>query len=121
MPDWIRWSALSTTRGSANRVEDRLGAFAFVDDLIDARAESSHVSERQHGAGDLAIAFCVGGYPNNEPPVPVAKIGPGFHSAGDDLAALLFQAGQASENRDIAGRPTNVRWREAEAHPPPPY
>src|SRR5207248_3389634 len=32
----------------------------------------------------------------------------------DDLAALLFQAGEARERRDIAGRPTNVRWREAE-------
>src|SRR5262249_50439696 len=39
--------------------------------------------------------------------------GPGFHSAGDDLAALLFQAGHAGEHRDIAGRPTNVRWQEA--------
>ena len=27
---------------------------------------------------------------------------------------MLFQAGQASEHRDIAGRPTNVRWGEAE-------
>src|SRR5690242_14874468 len=33
-----------------NSVEDRLSAFAFVDDLIDACAESSHVSERQYGA-----------------------------------------------------------------------
>src|SRR5216683_660715 len=32
-----------------NRVEDRLSAFAFVDGLIDARAERSHISERQHG------------------------------------------------------------------------
>ena len=96
-----------------NRVEDRLSAFALVDDLIDARAESSHVSERQHGAGDLAIPSCVGGYPHNEPLIPVAKIGPGFHSACDDLTALLFQTGQASENRDIAGRPANVGWREA--------
>src|SRR5215470_9565328 len=75
--------------GIGDRVEDRLGAFAFVDGLIDARAKSSHISECQYRAGDLAIAFCVGGYPNTEPPVPVAKIGPGFHSAGDDLAALL--------------------------------
>ena len=96
-----------------NRVEDRLGAFAFVDDLIDACAESSHISERQHGAGDLTIACCVGGYPHNEPLLPIAKIGPRFYSACDDLAALLFQTGQAGEHRDIAGRPTNVRWREA--------
>src|SRR6516225_9411248 len=73
-----------------DRVEDRLGAFALVDGLIDACTESSHISERQHRAGDLAITFCVGGYPNNEPLVPVAKIGPGFHSVGDDPAALLF-------------------------------
>src|SRR2546430_6976762 len=58
-----------------NRVEDRLGAFAFVDDLIDACAESSHISERQHGAGDLTIACCVGGYPHNEPLLPIAKVG----------------------------------------------
>ena len=96
-----------------NRVEDRLGAFAFVDDLIDACAERSHISERQHGAADLAIAGCVGGYPHNEPLLTIAKIGPRFYSACDDLAALLFQAGQAGEHRDIAGRPTNVRWREA--------
>src|SRR6266851_4956241 len=54
----------------SNRVEYRLGAFAFVD--------------------DLPIAFCVGGYPHNEPLIPVAKIGPGFYSACDDLDALLF-------------------------------
>src|SRR5207244_150091 len=87
----------------------------FVDDLIDACAESSHISERQHGAGDLAIAFFKRGYPHNEPPVPVAKIGPGFHSACDDLAALLFQTGQASENRGIAGRPANVGRRAGSA------
>src|SRR5712691_7559111 len=96
-----------------NRVEDRLGAFAFVDDLIDACAERSHISERQHGAGDLAIACCVGGYPHNEPLLSIAKIGARFYSACDDLAALLFQTGQAGEHRDIAGRPINVRWREA--------
>src|SRR6266566_7950589 len=56
-------------------IENRLSAFAFVDHLIDACAESSHVSERQHSADDLAIAFFKGGYPRNEPPVPVAKIG----------------------------------------------
>src|SRR5207249_9688115 len=77
-----------------DRIEDRLGAFAFVDSLIDACAESSHISERQHGAGDLAIACCVGGYPHNEPLLPIAKIGPRFYSAGDDLAALLFQTWQ---------------------------
>src|SRR6266571_5145200 len=96
-----------------NRVEDRLGAFAFVDDLIDACAESSHIRERQHGASDLAIACCIGGYPHNEPLLPIAKIGPRFYSACDDLAALLFQTGQAGEHRDITGRPTHVRWREA--------
>src|SRR5215510_8286396 len=96
-----------------DRVEDRLGEFAFVDGLIDACAESSHISERQHGAGDLAIASCEGGYSNNEPVVSFAKIGPGFHSARDDLAALLFQAREAGEHRDIAARPANVRWRKA--------
>ena len=30
-----------------NRVEDALGAFALVDDLIDACAQSSHIRERQ--------------------------------------------------------------------------
>ena len=85
-----------------NRVEDRLGAFALVDDLIDACAERCHIRERQHGAADLALTFCVGGYADNEPPVPVAKIGPGLYSGGDDLAALLFQTGQAGEARDIA-------------------
>src|SRR5262249_6216738 len=64
-----------------DRVEDRLGAFAFVDGLIDACAESSHISERQHGAGDLTIASYIRGYPNNEPLVSIAKIGPGFCSA----------------------------------------
>ena len=98
----------------SDRVEDRLRAFAFVNCLIHACAESSHVGEGQHGAGDLAITSCVRGYPNNEPLVPVAKIGPGFDSAGDDLAASLFQPGQASERRDIAHRPTKVRCREAE-------
>src|SRR6267142_2711208 len=86
-----------------NRVEDRLGAFAFVDRLIDACAERSHIRERQHGASDVAIAFTVGRYPQNEPLVPVATIGPGFYSAGDDLVALLFQTRQASERRDIGG------------------
>src|SRR5262249_9937571 len=57
-----------------NRVEDRLGAFALVDDLIDGRAERSHVSERQHGGGDLAIACSERGYPYNKPPIPVAKL-----------------------------------------------
>ena len=99
--------------GIGNRVEDRLSAFALVDDLIDARAERSHVGERQHGSGDLAIAFAERGYPYNKPPIPVAKLCPGFHSACDDLAALLFQTGHASENRDIARRPTNVGRREA--------
>jgi hypothetical protein len=75
--------------------------------------KGSHVSERQYGAGDLTIAFFNGRYPQYEPPVLVAKIGPRFHSACDDLAALLFQTGQATENRNIAGRPANVRWREA--------
>src|SRR5712691_6497450 len=60
-----------------NSVEDRLSAFAFVNDLIDACAESSHVSERQHGASDPAIPLGVGGYPRDEPLIPVAKIGRG--------------------------------------------
>jgi hypothetical protein len=50
---------------------------------------------------------------HNEAPVPVAKVGSGFHAACDDLAALHFQTGQASENRNIAGSPANVRRREA--------
>ena len=29
------------------------------------------------------------------------------------MAGLLFQSWQAREHRDIAGRPPNVRWREA--------
>jgi len=45
--------------------------------------------------------------------VLVAKIGPGFYSACDDLAALLFETGQASERRDVGGHPTDVGWREA--------
>jgi len=93
-----------------DRVEDRLGAFALVDDLIDACAERSHIRERQHGAGDLAITLCVGRYADGEGPVPIAKIRPGLTPLADDLAALLLQAGQAGENRDSAGRPTNVRW-----------
>src|SRR6516164_6538347 len=92
-----------------NRIEDRLGAFTLIEDLIEALAESSHISGRQHGAGDLPLSLGVGGYPHNEPLIPVAKIGPGLHSACDDPAALLFQTGHASENRDIAGRPANVR------------
>jgi hypothetical protein len=59
------------------------------------------------------MASFEGGYPYNEAPVPVAKIGLGFHAVCDGLAALHFQTGQASENRDIAGRPANVRRREA--------
>ena len=43
-----------------NRVQDALGAFALVDDLIDACAQRSHIRERQHGAGDLAITVRVG-------------------------------------------------------------
>ena len=42
-----------------NRVEDRLGAFALVDDLIDACAEGSHIRESQQGTGDLAVTICV--------------------------------------------------------------
>src|SRR2546426_11747805 len=90
-----------------NRVEDRLGAFAFVDDLIDACPESSHISERQHGAGDSAIACCVGGYPHNEPLLPIAKIGPRFYSACDDLAALLFQAAKTREARGLSALPAD--------------
>ena len=85
----------------------------LIDDLIDACAKSSHISERQYRATDLAIASFEGGYPHNEAPVPVAKVGSGFHAACDDLAALHFQTGQASENRNIAGSPANVRRREA--------
>ena len=95
-----------------DRVEDRLGEFAFVDGLIGACAERSHIRERQHGAADRAITYRAGGYPNDEPSVPVAKIGPPFHTVGDDLAALLFQAGQAGEHRDIAAGPAHVRSRE---------
>ncbi len=100
--------------GIGERVEDRLGAFAFVDGLIDASAESSHICESQQRTGGLAITPWIGGYPNDEPPLPLAKIDSIIHSTGDDLATLLFQAGQSSEHRDIAGRPTNVGWREAE-------
>src|SRR5262249_5209100 len=84
-----------------------------VDDLIDTRAERSHVSERQDRRGDLAIAFPERGYPYSEPPISVTKLCAGFHSACDDLAALLFQTGHAGENRDVARRPTNVGTGEA--------
>src|SRR5579871_496120 len=96
-----------------DRVEDRLGGFAFVDSLIDAWAESGHICECQQDASDLAIDYRIGRYPNNEPLVSVAKIGSNLQSTGDDLVALLFQAGQAGEHRDIAGCPSNVRLREA--------
>src|SRR6266699_3698231 len=49
--------------------------------------------------------------------VTLVKLSPGFYSACDDLAALLFQTERAGEHRDIAGRPTNVRWREAKHAP----
>jgi hypothetical protein len=76
--------------GIDDRIEDRLGAFAFVDCLIGACAESSHISEREHGPDDLAIALRVRGYPNNKPLVPVTKIDPGFYFTVDDVAAVLF-------------------------------
>jgi hypothetical protein len=38
-----------------DRVEDRLGVFAFINGLSDACAESGHVGEREHRA-DLAFA-----------------------------------------------------------------
>src|SRR5215813_9655101 len=91
-----------------NRIEDRLGAFALVDHLFDTGSESGHICERQHDAADLAIVFRVWGYPDNELLVLLPKIGPGFHSASDDLAALLFQTEHATKHGDIAGRPTDV-------------
>ena len=97
----------------SERVKDRLGAFALVDDLIDARAERGHICERQHDAADPALTFCVRGYPDNEPPVPVAKIDPCLYSTCEDLAVSLLQTGQARQHRDIARRPTSVRRREA--------
>src|SRR5262249_42866985 len=93
-------------------VEDRLRAFTFIDGLSAAGAERCHIGERQHSAAD-AIAFRARGYPDNEPFFSEAKISPGFHSIGNDLAALLFEPGQASKRRDIARRPANVRFREA--------
>src|SRR5262245_10570394 len=59
-----------------NGVEDRLGAFTLVDDLIDACAESGHIRERKHGAANLALTIFVARYAGNEKPVPVEKIGP---------------------------------------------
>src|SRR5262249_58994022 len=59
-------SAQHDTRIS-NRVEDRLDAFAFVDGLIDARAESSHIRERHHDAGYVAIPFTLLPYPTYHP------------------------------------------------------
>src|SRR4029450_1447037 len=88
------------------------GAFALIDDLIDACAESGHIRERQHCAADLALTICVGRYAENEPPVTVAKIRSRLYSACHDLAALLFQTRQSGEARDIAWRSTNVRWGE---------
>src|SRR5262249_36251725 len=88
-------------------------AFALVDDLIDACAEGGHVRERQHGAADLVLTICVRRYSDNEPPVPVAKIGSRLYSGCHDLAALLFETRQAGETRDIARRSTDVRWGEA--------
>src|SRR5580698_3931697 len=35
----------------SNRVENSFGKFTFVDGLIDVCTESSHITERQYGAG----------------------------------------------------------------------
>jgi hypothetical protein len=46
--------------------------------------------------------------------MPVTKIGSGFHSAADDFAALLSEAWQPGENRDVRRRSTHVGWRQPE-------
>ena len=97
-----------------DRVEDRLGGFAFENGLLEAGAESRHIGERQNDARDLAIAVCARRYSNHEPRVPDAEIGPGFHSVGDDPAALLFQLMQASKRPGVAARSTHVQRRQAE-------
>src|SRR5579864_304539 len=53
-------------------VDNRLGAFALVDGLIEACAESSYIRESQDGTDDLAIVFCIRKYSNNEPLTLVA-------------------------------------------------
>ena len=96
------------------RVEDRLGVFAFVDRLIDTRAKSGYVRERENGAAYPVIALRVRSDPQYECLVLVSEIMPRCGLGRDYLRTPSLQIPQVSESGDVASRPADVRDGETE-------
>src|ERR1700691_6436169 len=95
-------------------VEDRLGVFALVDRLIDTRAKSGHVRERENGAAYYVIATGVRSDPQYERLVLVSEIMPRGGLSRDYVCTPPLQIPQVSEPGDIAGRPADIRDGELE-------
>ena len=70
-----------------HRVEDRLRVLTLVNRLLDARTESGHVREREHGALDPTVASRIGGQSEKEPPVALPDFAPARRFVGDHLRA----------------------------------